>query len=107
MKSGNPSASVRAVRKSSSKASLSSQPQPAARLTPREWEIVRLIVEGKAPKEIAAELGSKPQTVYNQLHQLHLKLGVNDSIGVLRALQLVNSTIPAQPRENPPRLAAW
>lgn len=53
-----------------------------SQLTPREREIVILLGEGLAPKEIAARLGVKPGTVRNQL------LIARDKIGCTTTVQL-------------------
>jgi FixJ family two-component response regulator len=47
-----------------------------ARLSPREYEVMRLLVAGKLNKQIAAELGTAEKTV--KVHRAHLlqKLGV-------------------------------
>lgn len=46
-----------------------------ARPTPRETEIVRLLAEGKANKEIASELGIATRTVETHRAKIMLKLG--------------------------------
>lgn len=49
-------------------------------LTPRERQIVRLLLEGCANKTIAARLGVSSQTVKNQLTTLYLKVGVTSRL---------------------------
>lgn len=49
-----------------------------APLTPREMEILKLIVKGRSNKEIAAELGISRQTVKNHMSSILRKLAVND-----------------------------
>ena len=49
-----------------------------APLTPREMEILKLIVKGYSNKEIAAELGISRQTVKNHMSAILRKLAVND-----------------------------
>jgi DNA-binding NarL/FixJ family response regulator len=48
-----------------------------ARPTPREVEIIRLLAEGKANKEIAAELGITIRTVETHRAKVMLKLGLH------------------------------
>jgi DNA-binding NarL/FixJ family response regulator len=48
-----------------------------ARPTPREIEIIRLLAEGKANKEIAAELGITTRTVETHRAKIMLKLGLH------------------------------
>lgn len=50
---------------------------PAARLTAREWEILRLIDRGLANKEIARALSISLSTVKNHVHHLLRKLQVD------------------------------
>ena len=50
-----------------------SRPRP----TPREVEIIRLLAEGKANKEIAAELGITIRTVETHRARIMLKLGLH------------------------------
>jgi DNA-binding NarL/FixJ family response regulator len=47
------------------------------RPTPREVEIIRLLAEGKANKEIAAELGITVRTVETHRAKIMLKLGLH------------------------------
>ena len=46
-------------------------------LSPRELDVVRLAVVGRAPREIAEELRRSPSTVYSQLESAMRKLGVS------------------------------
>jgi DNA-binding NarL/FixJ family response regulator len=48
-----------------------------ARVTPREVEIIRLLVEGKTNKEIAALLGIAVRTVETHRSKIMLKLGLH------------------------------
>jgi len=50
-----------------------SRPRP----TPREVEIIRLLAEGKANKEIAGELGITTRTVETHRARIMLKLGLH------------------------------
>ena len=47
-------------------------------LSPREMEVLELIVRGKSNKEIARQLGISSQTVKNHLSSILRKLSVND-----------------------------
>ena len=44
-------------------------------LTPRQWEILRLMCEGIGPAEIARRLGSKKQSVRNAWEDIQQKTG--------------------------------
>ncbi len=50
------------------------------RLTPREMQIVALIVQGCKNKDIAAQLGTKEQVVKNYLRSIYDKTGVSDRL---------------------------
>ena len=64
-----PEASARLVREIRS-------PQSPETLTERETEVLRLLAEGKANKEIARNLGISEQTVKSHVHSLLAKLGM-------------------------------
>jgi DNA-binding NarL/FixJ family response regulator len=51
--------------------------QAGARITPRESEIIRLLAEGRANKEIAAQLGITVRTVETHRAKIMLKLGLH------------------------------
>lgn len=51
-------------------------PHSAERLTPRETEVLRLLAEGKANKEISRELGISEQTAKSHVHEILGKLGM-------------------------------
>ncbi|HVO63899.1 MAG TPA: response regulator transcription factor [Terriglobales bacterium] len=60
-------------------------------LTPAELRVLRLIAEGKANKEIAAQLSISEETVKGQVRNILSKLGANDRthaamIGVARGM---------------------
>jgi len=60
-------------------------------LTPAELRVLRLIAEGKANKEIAAQLSLSEETVKGQVRNILSKLGANDRthavmIGVARGM---------------------
>jgi DNA-binding NarL/FixJ family response regulator len=50
------------------------------RLTPREMQIVALIVQGCKNKEIASQLGTKEQVIKNYLRGIYDKTGVSDRL---------------------------
>jgi DNA-binding NarL/FixJ family response regulator len=57
-----------------------SRPRECDRLTPREQEIVALVAQGYANKEVAQKLSISPQTAKNHLRNIFLKLGVGDRL---------------------------
>jgi DNA-binding NarL/FixJ family response regulator len=62
---------------------------PLDKISPREFEIMRMLVEDKSPKEIAEILNISHKTVCNYHYQIKSKLGVKSDIGLVRmALQL-------------------
>ena len=50
------------------------------RLTNRERDIVALLLEGCANKDIAARIGVSDQTIKNQLSALYQKVGVHSRL---------------------------
>jgi len=66
---------------------LESRP-PDASLTPREREILQLLVQGKNNKEIAAQLGIAEATVKCHFRIIYMRMGVTDRTqAVVSALQ--------------------
>jgi DNA-binding NarL/FixJ family response regulator len=55
-----------------------------AELTPREFQVLGLIVEGKASKEIAVMLNLSVETVRSYRKTMMNKLGVNNVAGLIR-----------------------
>jgi DNA-binding NarL/FixJ family response regulator len=53
------------------------QSNPASRLTTRENEILRLLVQGLTMKETAMELGLSPNTLIPHMKHIYSKLGVH------------------------------
>jgi len=53
----------------------------SARLTPRECEVLALVVDGLMNKEIGRRLGTTERTVRNQLVSVYQKLGVDSRVG--------------------------
>ena len=54
------------------------------RLTPREAEVLQLVAEGLANKQIAVELGISMKTVEKHRQQLMNKLDIHDTAGLTR-----------------------
>ena len=50
------------------------------RLTPKEMQIVALIVQGCKNKDIGRQLGTKEQVIKNYLRSIYDKTGVNDRL---------------------------
>src|SRR3989454_7210591 len=60
-------------------------PKPAEpELTPREAEVLQLIAEGFANKQIAAELGLSVKTIEKHRQQVMHKLNIHDIAGLVR-----------------------
>lgn len=57
---------------------------PHAKLSPREVEVMSMLLEGKRLKEIGARLGISVKTVTTHRARLLRKLGVNDNLGLYR-----------------------
>ncbi len=53
-------------------------------LTPREMEVLQLVAEGKANKQVAAELGISIKTVEKHRDHLMRKLAIHDTAGLTR-----------------------
>lgn len=60
---------------------------PDIKLTKREHEIAELCAKGKLNKEIAAELGISQRTVETHKNNLFRKLGINNTIELMRYMQ--------------------
>jgi DNA-binding CsgD family transcriptional regulator len=61
-------------------------------LTERELEVVKLLFEQKTRDEIAKKLELKPRTIRHHMENIHVKLGVNNRVGVvLRIIQVRDS----------------
>jgi DNA-binding NarL/FixJ family response regulator len=50
------------------------------RLTPKEMQIVALIVQGRKNKDIATQLNTKEQVIKNYLRSIYDKIGVSDRL---------------------------
>ncbi|HUS83122.1 MAG TPA: response regulator transcription factor [Dehalococcoidia bacterium] len=68
---------------------LTDKRSPVSRLTPREREVLRLMAQGRANKEIGALLGISVGTAKTHLRHIFRKLQVSDRTGaVLTALEI-------------------
>jgi DNA-binding NarL/FixJ family response regulator len=56
-------------------------------LTRAQRELARAVMRGKSNPEIAAERGTSPRTVANQLQAVYDKLGVRSRLELVRALR--------------------
>ncbi len=56
----------------------------AARLTPREQDMARLILEGYGNKEIAGTLNLSANTIRNHIYNLYQKLGIQKRMDLVR-----------------------
>jgi two-component system, NarL family, invasion response regulator UvrY len=63
---------------------LADEPSAADVLTPREFEILRMLLAEKAPDEVAETLHISPKTVANTRYLIKSKLGVNSDIELVR-----------------------
>jgi DNA-binding CsgD family transcriptional regulator len=61
-----------------------SQPEQHQRLSPREREVMNMILSGRRLKEIAATLDISVKTVTTHRSRLLRKLGVDDNLGLYR-----------------------
>lgn len=59
--------------------------EPLAELSPREFEILRLLLDGCSPEDIGIRLSITPKTVQNCHYQIKAKLGVRTDIELTRA----------------------
>lgn len=59
----------------------------AAPLTPRQWEVARLLQKGKSNKEIGRILGLSPETVKVHLTAIFRALGVNNRTRAVMELE--------------------
>jgi DNA-binding NarL/FixJ family response regulator len=67
-------------------AALLLQPQPPAAhgLSPREFEVMRALVAGRSPQEIAQSLALSVKTVHNLHYQVKAKLGTSSDFELAR-----------------------
>jgi DNA-binding CsgD family transcriptional regulator len=64
------------------------------RLSSREWEVLKLLLQGKSNKLIALSLGISKRTVEFHLRNIYAKFEVNTRIGLI--LKLANATGPVE-----------
>ena len=57
-----------------------------ARLTSREWEVLRLVAGGLAGKQVARRLGISPKTVEQHKTRIYAKLGVRNQTAAVACL---------------------
>jgi DNA-binding NarL/FixJ family response regulator len=57
---------------------------PLSRLSPREREVLKLVVEGSTSKEIAAAIGVKPASVHTYRSRIMVKLEIGDIASLVR-----------------------
>lgn len=89
------------------------------RLSNREWDVLKLVLQGKSNKLIAVSLGISIRTVEFHLRNIYAKFGVSSRIelilklgnatGELEALKLGHSTVAQRGKtaENRDRLNLW
>ncbi|MFZ2855804.1 MAG: response regulator transcription factor [Rhodocyclaceae bacterium] len=63
---------------------LQGESNPAQELSPREFEILRLLLDGQGVEEIGKLLNISPKTVQNGHYQIKAKLGVKNDIELAR-----------------------
>ncbi|MEA3193506.1 MAG: hypothetical protein QOD26_1839 [Betaproteobacteria bacterium] len=57
---------------------------PLNRLSAREREVLKLVVDGRTSKEIAATLGVKPASVHTYRSRIMAKLEISDIASLVR-----------------------
>ncbi len=63
---------------------LAAASSPLCELSLREREVLQLLAEGRAPKEIAAELGISPKTIDTYRHRIMAKLGLDNLAALVK-----------------------
>jgi two-component system, NarL family, invasion response regulator UvrY len=63
---------------------LDNEPSAVDVLSPREFEVLRMLLDGKTPEAIAETLHVSPKTVANTRYLTRSKLGVNSDIELVR-----------------------
>lgn len=76
---------------------------PLSRLTPREFDVLRMAVSGESTEAIANRLHLSQKTVYNHMSSVRQKLGVDNDFHLLRLA--VRHGLTALPDSTPLRLA--
>jgi len=57
---------------------------PLSRLSSREREVLKLVVEGRTSKEIAALIGVKPSSIHTYRSRIMAKLEIDDIASLVR-----------------------
>ncbi len=57
-------------------------------LSPGQLEIMRQLAKGRTPKQIAADAGKSPWTVWNQISRMEKRLGSNGYDLVYKGYQM-------------------
>lgn len=63
------------------------RPSAAARLSPREWEVMGLLADGRSTQEVAQQLFLSPTTVRVHVSTVLRKLRVKDRDSAFRLLR--------------------
>lgn len=71
-------------------------------LTPREFEVMELVVSGMLNKQIAGELGTAEKTVKVHRGRVMQKLGVSSVAELVRLVQKASRSAPAGPKTKVP-----
>jgi DNA-binding CsgD family transcriptional regulator len=79
------------------KANLSDQLAKDYNISPREWEIIDLLVRGKSNKEIEALLFISHSTVKNHIYNICQKMNVNSRLQLVSNIIIKSSPPPAPP----------
>jgi DNA-binding CsgD family transcriptional regulator/tetratricopeptide (TPR) repeat protein len=66
---------------------IESSSETLSRLTPRQRDVVRLLVKGDTVDDVAAALKTSPNTVRVHLKHIHRTLGVRNRVELLRAVK--------------------
>lgn len=82
------------------KANLSDQLANDHHISPREWEIIDLLVRGKSNKEIEALLFISHSTVKNHIYNICQKMNVNSRLQLVSRI-ITRSSPPAAPPAHP------
>ncbi|HVL89609.1 MAG TPA: LuxR C-terminal-related transcriptional regulator [Actinomycetota bacterium] len=77
----------------------------AERLTPREWRVVALVIEGVPTSQACERLGIASGTFESHKQAIRRKLGIPRGERLEKHLQIFAGNIPA-PAERPERIAA-
>jgi DNA-binding NarL/FixJ family response regulator len=72
-------------------------------LTPRQWEVLRLIGAGRTTLQVAEALGLSHQMVSLHRQNLRRKLGITSEAGLLQCAMLVSLHEPQGPAARPSR----